>query len=125
MRTYLIAFVLSLVAGLVSTRVIRDLALRFGLYDTGGGRKLHKRPVPRLGGVAVAISAAVPLMGVVLWSNNISAALLADRPLLVGGLGGGLIMLAVGIWDDLRDSRAIVKLAAQIAAATVVCVAGI
>lgn len=125
MRTYLIAFVLSLVAGLVSTRVIRDLALRFGLYDSGGGRKLHKRPVPRLGGVAVAISAAVPLMGVILWSNNISAALLADRPLLVGGLGGGLIMLAVGIWDDLRDSRAVVKLAAQIAAATVVCVAGI
>lgn len=125
MRTYLIAFVLSLVAGLVSTRVIRDLALRFGLYDKGGGRKLHKRPVPRLGGVAVAISAAVPLMGVILWSNNISAALLADRPLLVGGLGGALIMLAVGIWDDLRDSRAIVKLAAQIAAATVVCVAGI
>ncbi|MEC8423242.1 MAG: undecaprenyl/decaprenyl-phosphate alpha-N-acetylglucosaminyl 1-phosphate transferase, partial [Myxococcota bacterium] len=67
MRTYLIAFVLSLVAGLVSTRVIRDLALRFGLYDRGGGRKLHTRPIPRLGGVAVAISAAAPLMGVILW----------------------------------------------------------
>lgn len=125
MRTYLIAFVLSLVAGLVSTRVIRDLALRFGLYDRGGGRKLHTRPIPRLGGVAVAISAAAPLMGVILWSNNISAALLADRPLLLGGVGGALVMLTVGIWDDLRDSRAIVKLAAQILAAGVVCAAGI
>jgi len=125
MRTYLIAFVLSLVAGLISTRVIRDLALRFGLYDQGGGRKLHKRPIPRLGGIAVAISAALPLMGVILWSNNISAALLADRPLLLGGAGGAAIMLAVGVWDDLRDSRAVVKLAAQVLAALVVCAAGI
>ncbi|MFO0003974.1 MAG: MraY family glycosyltransferase, partial [bacterium] len=60
-----------------------------------------------------------------LWSNRISRAFVADQPLLVSLLGGGAIMLAVGIWDDLRDTRAIVKLGAQIAASLVVVWSGI
>jgi UDP-GlcNAc:undecaprenyl-phosphate GlcNAc-1-phosphate transferase len=125
MRTFLVAFVLALVLGLVLTRVVRDLALRFGLYDKGGGRKLHTRPIPRLGGMAVALSAAVPLLGVLLWDNKLSRELWADQPLLIGGVGGGLIMLTVGIFDDLKDTRAWIKLGGQIAAASVVYAAGI
>jgi UDP-GlcNAc:undecaprenyl-phosphate/decaprenyl-phosphate GlcNAc-1-phosphate transferase len=125
LRTYLVAFVLSLVAGLISTRLIRDLALKFGLFDKGGGRKVHTRPIPRLGGVAVALSATIPLAGLALWRNDISRELLADQPLLLGGIGGGLIMLAVGLFDDLKGARAWFKLGGQIAAASVVYAAGI
>lgn len=125
MRTYLVAFVLSLLAGLVLTRILRDLALRFELYDTGGGRKIHKRPIPRLGGVAVLLSMALPLLGLSFWDNDISREFLADQKLLMGILGGGGLLAAVGLWDDLKDARAIVKLAAQVVAAVIVFAVGI
>ena len=120
MRTFLVAFALSLVASLILTRLVRDLAIRFRLYDEGGGRKIHKRPIPRMGGVAVALSFALPLLGLVLYHNDISRQLSLDAPLRLSLLAGGCIMLAVGLVDDIRGTRAIVKLAGQIAAAVTV-----
>ena len=125
MRTYLVAFALSLVAGLILTRVVRDLAVRWNLVDEVGGRKIHRRPIPRLGGFAVALSASLPLLGLFLYHNKISRALLGDTPLLYSLLIGSGIMLAAGAWDDLRGSRALVKLLAQVAAAAVVYSLGI
>lgn len=125
MRTYLVAFVLSLLTGLVLTRVLRDLANRYGLYDSGGGRKIHKQPIPRLGGVAVVLSMCLPLLGLGFWQNDISRDLWMDQPLLVSLLGGGGILFAVGLLDDLRDMRAIIKLMAQVAAGLVVYSAGL
>ncbi len=125
MRTFLVAFALSLVASLLLTRLVRDLAIRFKLYDEGGGRKIHQRPIPRMGGVAVALSFALPLLGLVLYHNDISRQLALDSPLRLSLLAGGGIMLAVGLVDDIRGTRAIVKLAGQIAAAVTVWSLGI
>jgi len=125
MRTYLVAFVVSLLTGLVLTRLLRDLANRLGLYDSGGGRKIHKQPVPRLGGVAVVLSMALPVIGLAFWQNDISRKLWMDQPLLISLLGGGGLLFAVGLLDDLREMRALVKLTAQVAAAVIVFAAGI
>lgn len=125
MRTYLVAFVLSLLSGLVFTRVFRDLALRLGLYDKGGGRKIHKRPIPRVGGLAVVLSMALPMAGLAFWDNDISREFLADKALIASILGGGGLLFLVGLWDDLKDARAIVKLAAQVIAAIIVFSMGI
>ena len=109
MRTYLVAFVVSLLTGLVLTRLLRDLANRYGLYDSGGGRKIHKQPIPRLGGVAVVLSMCLPLVGLAFWRNDISRELWMDQPLLISLLGGGGLLFVVGLLDDLRDMRAMVK----------------
>lgn len=125
MRTYLVAFVLSLLTGLVLTRVLRDLARRYGLYDSGGGRKIHKQPIPRLGGVAVVLSMCLPLIGLAFYENDISRELWHDQSLLISLLGGGGLLFLVGLLDDLRDMRAILKLLAQVAAGVIVFAAGI
>ena len=125
MRTYLVAFVVSLLTGLVLTRLLRDLANRYGLHDSGGGRKIHKQPIPRLGGVAVVLSMCLPLLGLAFWQNDISRELWMDQPLLVSLVGGGGLLFVVGLFDDLRDMRALVKLVAQITAGVVVFAAGI
>jgi UDP-GlcNAc:undecaprenyl-phosphate GlcNAc-1-phosphate transferase len=126
MRTYLVAFTISLIASLIFTRVVRDLAHRYKLYDEpSGGRKIHTRPIPRLGGIAVAISILLPLLALGLWENKISRLLVADRPLLISLAAGSGVMILVGIFDDLKGSRAIIKLLAQIAAASIVFSVGI
>lgn len=125
MRTYLVAFVLSLVCSLVLTKVLRDLANKLRLFDAGGGRKIHTRPIPRLGGVAVVLSMVLPLLGLAFWENDISREMWADKALLVSLLGGGGLMFAVGVFDDLTDARAILKLGAQIGAALIVYQSGI
>lgn len=126
MRTLLVAFALSFLTGLALTWLVRNLALRWGLVDEVGGRKIHRRPVPRFGGVAVALAFALPLAGLVLfYPNDISAALYAERPLLIALVGGGAIILALGLWDDLKGARAKVKFLGQILAALVVYKVGL
>ena len=126
MRTYIIAFVLSLLASVVLTRLIRDAALRWRLVDAPtGGRRIHKRAIPRLGGLAIIAAFAIPLIGLFYWDNRLSETLFADRPLLISLIGGGGIILLTGIIDDLRGLRSVVKFAAQIAAALVVYQAGV
>ncbi len=126
MRTYIIAFALSLLASLFLTRLIRDLAHRWNLVDAPvGGRKLHTAPTPRLGGIAIAIAFAVPLVGLLWWDNRLSNALFADQALLVSLVGGGGVILLVGIVDDLFEVRSLLKLAAQIVAGLIVWWAGV
>ena len=69
MRTFLIAFILSFIFGIGLTWLIRNAAVRWGLYDTPEGRKIHNAPIPRLGGIAVALAFFVPIVGLMLFGG--------------------------------------------------------
>ncbi len=125
MRTFLIAFALSFFFGIGLTWVIRNLAVRWKLYDEPEGRKIHNRPIPRLGGIAVMIAFCVPLIGLAWWDNDIADALFREQGLLVSLIGGGCLIAALGIHDDLKGSRALIKLIGQTTAAMVVFHAGV
>jgi len=125
MRTFLIAFALAFFAGIALTWVVRNLAIRWRLYDAAGGRKIHQRPIPRLGGMAVAAAFFLPIVGLAIWSNDISTALFKEHELLISLLGGGSLILALGIHDDLKGAGALIKLIGQITAAFVVFHAGV
>jgi UDP-GlcNAc:undecaprenyl-phosphate GlcNAc-1-phosphate transferase len=126
MRTLLVAFALAFFAGILFTWIIRHLAIRWKLYDDPvGGRKIHQRPIPRLGGIAVALAFSVPVIALALWSNDISAALYTEPGLLISLLGGGSLVLTLGIHDDLVGSGALIKLIGQVTAAMVVFHAGV
>ena len=63
MRTYIVAMAISLVVAVLLTPYVRDLAIQRGWTDEPvGGRKIHKNPIPRVGGIAILIAMAVPLM---------------------------------------------------------------
>lgn len=126
MRTFMVAFALSFFAALILTWLAREGALRLGLVDAPvGGRKIHQRPIPRTGGIAVAMAFFLPLLGLTLYSNDISSALLRDVPLLKGLLAGGAIILAVGLIDDIKNTPAIFKLVGQVAAGLALWWAGL
>ena len=87
----LIAFVVALIASLALTVPVRALALRYGMVDLPGPRKVHAKPMPLLGGIAIYLAF---LLAVVLT--------LHDAPLqqVVGILAGATLVAAVGVMDD-------------------------
>ena len=51
------AFLVSLALSLVGTRVVRAWAFRRGFVDhPDGGRRIHTRPTPNVGGIAIVAS---------------------------------------------------------------------
>lgn len=112
---YLVA---ALLAGLISfglTPYVIKLAVKWGAVDRpDGGRKLHRRPTPRLGGLAIAVA----------FITTIIAILPLTRP-LTGLLLGAVILVSVGVVDDRRGLSPWVKLAWQVAAAVVALAGGI
>jgi len=109
------------VALLVTPSVIR-VAGTLGLYDPpGDARHVHKRPVPRLGGIAIFVATVI---GVVLAESLNHSSPAQQRFFLAILLGGGSVFIA-GLVDDLRGLSALPKLAVEIIAALIVCLLGL
>ncbi len=114
-----LTFAVALVVGLFVTPLVRSAAHRLELLDMPGGRKVHQVPVPRLGGVAMAIAFGVAIGLATLASPDLgeTAGLRPNRaPAILAGVG---LLFVVGIVDDIRGMRAMVKLGFQVAAAVV------
>jgi UDP-GlcNAc:undecaprenyl-phosphate GlcNAc-1-phosphate transferase len=100
------------------TPLVRGFALKRRLFDDHvSSRKIHGRPVPRLGGLAIAAGFYVPLLGLLLESSGVGAIFYASSRKAIAFLLGGGAVLALGLYDDLRGSGAIKKFAAQFAIA--------
>src|SRR5579872_6684491 len=91
MAAGLLAFGIALFASLALTVPVRALAIRVGMVDLPGPRKLHLQPIPLLGGLAMY--AAVVLA--VLFSFSGPA-----RSQIMGILLGATVVAVVGIMDD-------------------------
>lgn len=73
---------------------IQPIAHRFGLLDHPAGRKDHAEPTPVTGGLAIFFGCLV----VFLWTRSSSHALHSL-------LAASVLLVAMGIYDDLRDLR--------------------
>ncbi len=58
----LIAFAVALVGSLCLTVPVRRLALQYGMVDYPGPRKVHLRPVPLLGGIAIYLGFVLAIL---------------------------------------------------------------
>lgn len=104
-------FVVALGASYLLTWCARSIAPSLGLVDQPDGeRKLHARPTPLMGGVA--IFAAI----VVVCSGAVAGGLSSPSRSVLGVLLGGACFLLLGLWDDGRPLRARTKLAWQVLA---------
>jgi UDP-GlcNAc:undecaprenyl-phosphate GlcNAc-1-phosphate transferase len=116
------ALAIAWLAALVLTPSVARLATRVGAVDyPDGRRKSHSRPVPRAGGIAVAL-AAVVAMAVVL---TFTPANEDPSSWLVRGLIPAVgVLLVVGIIDDVFSLTGIYKLMGQVLAVSVLVAAG-
>ncbi|WP_079527250.1 glycosyltransferase family 4 protein [Halobacillus hunanensis] len=108
------AFLFCLIAVVILTPLVKKLAIYIGATDSPDSRKVHKRLMPRLGGLAIFLSV---LIGVsIFMPENIYT-----WPIMVGAT----IIVATGIMDDIYGIAPWYKLSGQTLAAVIVIVNGV
>lgn len=110
MKTYFALFLIATCSSLVLTPWLRRLCERRALVDEPrDDRCVHQKAIPRLGGVAVFISVLIALSALLLVDNLITDSLRLQWRQIVVVLGCGSLVLALGVYDDVRGAAATVK----------------
>jgi UDP-GlcNAc:undecaprenyl-phosphate GlcNAc-1-phosphate transferase len=121
----LLAFALAAVA----TPLVGLLARQFGMLDMPGGRRRHPRPIPRPGGLAIAVAFGSAIF--VFWLMD----RLAGHPFLIPEevrssrftltAIAAVLGMAIGLVDDFLELRARWQFLGQVLVAAVIVLAGI
>ncbi len=121
--TGLLTLVVSALASFALTPVAIRIARRFDIVDRPGPRKIHRAPIPRIGGLAIFGGFACGLAAAVFTTGY--ANLLPARTGYWGALAAGAVgMLLLGLVDDVVGVSFRGKFAVQILASLVVWTAG-
>jgi UDP-GlcNAc:undecaprenyl-phosphate/decaprenyl-phosphate GlcNAc-1-phosphate transferase len=126
LTTLLLLTALSLVLSLLFTPTVRTLAIRYNFVDLpDNNRKVHKSPIPRVGGIAVASAYFGSLLMVL-------AFLSYERPELSASFGAfksiapaALVIFFIGLADDIFNLKPWHKFAGQFVAAGIVVSGGV
>ena len=105
----------ALLVSFAATPLVKRFAVHVNaIDDPEDPRRIHKEPIPRLGGLAIFVGF---IIAVVLFAD-------IDRQLR-GIIFGAVIIIAIGVIDDIFQIRAVVKLVFQILAALVAVYHGV
>jgi UDP-GlcNAc:undecaprenyl-phosphate GlcNAc-1-phosphate transferase len=117
---YAAAFAAAILGALLATPVARRVALRLGVVDMPAARKVHTDPVPYLGGLAIILAfVGAMTLGVIVHP------LAGSYGQVAAILGGGLVLAAMGLWDDLKVIPGWIKVPVEIVLAVGLYAAGV
>lgn len=126
---HLLAFLVSTLVVLWSTPVVKTIGLKSGRVDQPGGRKVHQRPMVRLGGVSIFAGTVIALLVVWGLGGFVDAGgqiLNRDQEYEIWGVTlGGIAFFLIGLADDLFGLSPISRLLMQSAVATMSWMAGV
>jgi UDP-GlcNAc:undecaprenyl-phosphate/decaprenyl-phosphate GlcNAc-1-phosphate transferase len=125
MKSYFLLFTLSLLLALLLTPLVRRWAVQWGAVDLPDERRrIHERPTPRLGGLAVFL-AALSALAIVPWLNNILSQNMSSRWSSLGLLvAPAVLVFLLGVLDDFRGLNALVKTSVEVLAAGLLYTSG-
>ncbi|MGB2926790.1 MAG: MraY family glycosyltransferase [Limnothrix sp.] len=110
--SFLLTFLSALIVVLVSTPIVKALAIKSGRVDEPNERKVHTRPMVRLGGVAIFIGTIIAI-GVAYGLGGFQELEQSQVLPLIGVLGGSVAFFTIGLLDDLFELSAISRLVLQ------------
>ncbi|MGN1327257.1 MAG: MraY family glycosyltransferase, partial [Clostridia bacterium] len=123
-----IAFLLAFITAYVITPYTIRLANKIGAVDMPADRRVNKKPMPRLGGLAVIAGFIVSIVYLIITMHIEQKIDFTEDGLNIKLIGFFLGLLVLGITcfiDDIKNIKPLVKLAGQILAAILVASSGI
>ncbi len=106
-----LGFILAAALGLILSVLVRRLSLKLKLLDQPNARKVHRKPIPRLGGVAIFLA-------------FLAVSLLLYRPstayegrVYIGLIAAAILTVGVMVIDDIRGLPPLLRLGVQTLAA--------
>jgi len=122
---YILAFAIAFIVAFFTTPLVRKIAFKIGAVDVPKDeRRMHDKPLARLGGLAIFIGFIVSIFYNLIVSYIDTGEITQDLR-FQGLLIGSFIIISIGIIDDTRPLKPWIKLAFQILAAFVVVFSGI
>ena len=110
-----LALLTALVVSFLMTPVVKSFAYKVGAIDVPkDDRRMHKKPIPRLGGLAIFFGFMVSILLFVEITPEMRSILL-----------GSVIIVVLGVVDDICALPAMLKFAVQIAAALIPALNGV
>jgi UDP-GlcNAc:undecaprenyl-phosphate GlcNAc-1-phosphate transferase len=106
-------FLISTIVTILLTPIFINLACKLNFYDLPNSRKIHCDPVPRIGGIAMALGAFIPIIIWAPMSGFVKSVL----------IGSGILVI-FGLVDDIREINFRAKFFGQILAASIVILYG-
>ncbi|QAY74471.1 undecaprenyl/decaprenyl-phosphate alpha-N-acetylglucosaminyl 1-phosphate transferase [Agromyces protaetiae] len=131
MTLFLALALLAALVSFVGSWAVWKLSLKYRLYPKIRERDVHTRPTPRLGGIAMFVGILVAFGAAWIVSNLGSTrfsnvAIIFENPLQVLSiLGAALLIVLIGVADDLWDLDWMTKLAGQFIAAGLIAWQGV
>jgi UDP-GlcNAc:undecaprenyl-phosphate GlcNAc-1-phosphate transferase len=122
-RDYGVVFAVAAGVTFLVTGLVRWIAPHIGAIVAPDERRVHDRPTPTLGGIAMFVGLVAGV--VTAWKMDVFDNQLAPGTESFGMLLGALIILLVGLVDDIRDISPPAKLAGMVLAGSVLSFAGI
>ncbi|MFZ9737425.1 MAG: MraY family glycosyltransferase [Prochlorotrichaceae cyanobacterium] len=118
------AFAIAAITVLFTTPWVRHLGLKFGRVDLPGERKVHDRPMVRLGGVSIFLGNLIALL--IVWKTGGFGWLPPHEEYQIWGITlGGLAFFLIGLADDFFNLSAFNRLLLQMTIATIVWNVGV
>ena len=118
MPIYFWAFAIALIVSLLVMPAVILLAERTGAMDAPNARKVHKKPIPRIGGLGIYAGFMAAII-FILPKFGLDAEMFKET---LGLIVSGSLIVALGLFDDYKNLPANVKLLGQICAAGVLVV---
>jgi len=123
-KTYATVYFGTVLAAMFLTPIVSRLAKRYRLLDPPGPRKVHRTPIPRIGGIVFVVSTLALVLPVFFLDNEMGRSFREARTQFIVLLMGASFIFTVGLIDDLRSVRGYIKLLCLIAASLAVCASG-
>lgn len=116
MRSFIVIFVVALAVTVVSTPWVRRLALGTGFVDAPGKRKVHRAPMPLLGGLAIFFGAIIATL--IVFRGELPSQIL-------GAVLAGALVALIGLVDDRRQVPPWLRLLVQFLAFLILALFGV
>lgn len=115
---YIAAFASAFAITLVTTPLAKWISIKSGAIDYPKDRGVHKKPMPRMGGVAIVLGFSVTVLMIFFFDRGMST------KQFIGFFIGAMLIAVLGVLDDMKNLPAKLKFCVQIVAALIVIFSG-